>query len=200
MNHMASEEENSHQADIGKQKRGRTTLLLLLVFFTVPLVVVVAMLKYDWKPQTQRHGTLLQPAVKLAMPTDDRQFWLDKWHVVYLNEQCQQGCIEKLKALRNLHVSLYKNMLRVKVVLITQRDDVSEIKSQFPDVLVLNKATANLDTIVEGFELGQAQPYSAGELYFVDPLGFLVMHHSPEIEMDKVRKDLVKLLKFAWSG
>lgn len=191
---------NDQQESKTQQTRGRTTLVLLLIFFLVPMVVVMFMLKFDWRPKGQSNGELLKPAIKLNAPSENHTFWNDKWHVVYIDEQCLEGCMLKLKALRNLHVSMYKNMLRVKIVLITKRQEVESLKTQYPDLLVLNEETSNLAEVVNGFKVGHSLPYAEGALYFVDPLGFLVMRYMPEVPLKDVRKDLVKLLKFAWAG
>lgn len=194
---MALEEEIKQEHN--QKTRGRAILVLLLIFFLVPSVVVMFMIKFDWKPQGNSHGELIQPPVALVSEDDQTSLWLDKWHVVYMDAQCQTGCVEKLKALRNLHVSMYKNMLRVKLVLVTQRNDVTDLKAKFPELIVVNQTKA-VEKTTKAFAIDQEEPFSAGNLYFVDPLGFLVMRFSPEIPLKDVRSDLVKLLKFAWAG
>lgn len=194
---MAVEEEIKQENS--QQTRGRAILLLLLIFFLVPSVVVMLMIKYDWKPKGSSYGELVQPPVALVNNGDQSSLWLDKWHVVYMDAQCAAGCIEKLKALRNLHVSMYKNMLRVKLVLVTKRKNVEDLQVQFPDLIVVNDTT-KVEQAETAFAIDQAEPFSAGNLYFVDPLGFLVMRFSPDIPLAEVRSDLVKLLKFAWAG
>ncbi len=195
---MAVEEEFKEQKS--QQTRGRAILLLLLIFFLVPSVVVMLMIKYDWKPQgSTSHGELIQPPVALVASGEDASLWQDKWHVVYMDANCEAGCVEKLKALRNLHVSMYKNMLRVKLVLITERQGIEDLQAKFPDLIIVN-APSTVEQSLKAFAIDQADPFSAGNLYFVDPLGFLVMRFSPEIPLKDVRSDLVKLLKFAWAG
>lgn len=195
---MAVEKEIKQETS--QQTRGRAILLLLLVFFLVPSVVVMLMIKYDWKPKGSSYGELVQPPVALVNAGDQTtSLWLDKWHVVYMDAQCAAGCVEKLRALRNLHVSMYKNMLRVKLVLVTKQKNVEDLKAQFPELIVVNDAL-EVEKTTKAFAIDQAEPFSAGHLYFVDPLGFLVMRFSPEIPLAEVRSDLVKLLKFAWAG
>lgn len=183
-----------------QQKRGRAILLLLLIFFLVPSLVVMLMIKFNWKPQGTSVGELLRPPVAMVSPNAEVSFWQDKWHLVYLDAQCQIGCVEKLKALRNLHVSLYKNMLRVKLVLITKRDDVTQIQTQFPDLMVLKADNQQVQQVAQRFDTTQMTPFGTGHLYLVDPLGYYVMRFAPEIPLTAVRKDLSKLLKFAWAG
>lgn len=194
---MAVEKEIKQETT--QQTRGRAILVLLLIFFLVPSVVVMLMIKFNWKPQGSSYGELVQPPVALVEEGQQSSFWLDKWHVVYLDAQCEVGCVEKLKALRNLHVSMYKNMLRVKLVLVTQRQNVDALVTQFPELIVLN-TPREVEKTTKAFAIDQEAPFSAGNLYFVDPLGFLVMRFSPEIPLANVRSDLVKLLKFAWAG
>jgi hypothetical protein len=91
-----------------QQRKGRMVFLLLAVFFTVPLLVVVAMYKFDWRPSGKSHGQLIQPPVSIAHAThwiSDRQqaqpaFWQDKWNIVFIARECDPGCMQRLHDLR----------------------------------------------------------------------------------------------------
>ncbi len=110
--------------------------LLLAIFFTVPLVVVVAMIKFDWRPSGKSYGQLIQPPVSIASTThwvtDGKQpapaFWQDKWSMVLIAGECDARCMQRLYDLRQVYVSLYKDMIRVQRVLITQQADTSLIR------------------------------------------------------------------------
>jgi len=52
-----------------QQRKGRMIFLLLAIFFTVPLLVVVAMIKFDWRPTGKSYGQLIQPPVSMAHTT-----------------------------------------------------------------------------------------------------------------------------------
>lgn len=195
-----SNSKQDNNLDKSQQTRGRTTLLLLFIFFLVPVIVVIMMIKFNWKPNGDSFGHLLKPPVALTAPTAQQELWIDKWQVVYIAEQCEEGCHVKLQALRKLHASMYKDIIRVQRVLITKTKDLSKVRADFPDMIILDQNTENVDAVVESFAVGQERPYSAGNLYFVDPLGFLIMRYPPEIPLADIRNDLKKLLKFAWAG
>ena len=203
---MTNQEQTIDQA---RQRRGRLTLLALLIFFVVPIVTVVMMIKYDWKPEGQSSGHLIAPPQELNNPKmllmDDAQvvtplLWKERWSVVYIAEQCEAECYEKLKNMRQLHVSLYKNITRTQRVLITKSKDVTRFKQDFPDMYILNQPDAAVDALIAQFAVDEQDPAKAQRLYFVDSLGFLMMHYEPEIPLKDVRKDLVRLLKTSWAG
>jgi len=195
--------------DKAQQRRGRLTLIALLIFFVVPIVTVVAMLKFDWKPAGQSAGHLIVPPHQLNNPQtlsmENAQvvpslLWQEKWSVVYVAETCGATCYAKLKDMRQLHVSLYKNITRTQRVLITKSKDVAKIKQDFPDMFILNQPDAAVDALMAQFSIDEQDPAQANRLYFVDSLGFLMMSYEPEIALKDVRKDLVRLLKTSWAG
>ena len=48
-------------------KRGRRMLILLLAMFVLPILVVVAMYRFDWHPGSQSHGQLVTPVQPLQL-------------------------------------------------------------------------------------------------------------------------------------
>lgn len=190
------------------QSRGRTILISMLIFFIVPIVVVVMMFKFNWKPDGESAGQLIKPPQQIASPagllngnaTSAVGAWKEKWSVVYIAEDCEATCYAKLKDMRQLHVSLYKDIIRTQRVLITKSTDLAKIKADFPDMLVLNQPSTAVDKIVAQFKFDEYNPSQANRLYFVDPLGFVMMSYQSTVPLAKVRKDLKRLLKFSWAG
>ena len=189
-----------------QQRRGRMAFLLLAVFFSVPLLVVMLMVKFDWRPTGKSHGHLVQPPISVThldhWVSDQQQpqvtFWRDKWNMVLLSDRCEADCMQRLYDMRQIYVSLYKDMIRVQRVLITQQADTSEIRARYPDMLII-KGEA---TQIQGLQsmLTQAGLQTESQLFFVDPLGNLMMHYPQDIAAKWVRKDLIKLLKSSWAG
>ena len=87
---------------VSNKPRGRWVLILMFLFFALPLLLVVAMHKYDWHPQGGKsHGELIAPARPLQMPPQlldahgialRPELWHDKWSMVYIANDCQQAC------------------------------------------------------------------------------------------------------------
>lgn len=204
-------QENSNtQAAINavQQRKGRMIFLLLAIFFTVPLVVVIAMIKFDWRPSGKSYGQLIQPPVSIASTThwvNDQQqaapaFWQDKWNMVLIAGECDARCMQRLHDLRQVYVSLYKDMIRVQRVLITQQADTSQIRARYPDLLIINGEPEQVATLGRMLSGGGQNTLDAHRVYFIDPLGNVMMQYSSEQEAKWIRKDMMKLLKASWAG
>lgn len=200
--------QNEVKIEADQQRRGRVIFLMMAVFFIVPIVVVVAMIKMDWRPGGQSLGELVQPA-RLLQPdaqladtqgASQAKFWGDKWNMVYVANTCEQACLSKLHDMRQIHVSTYKDIIRVQRVLITHQADVQAIQTMYPDMLILNQPTASIDTLAQQFNIQAEDARTANRIYFVDPLGHLMMSYVPTTPAANIRKDLVRLLKFSWAG
>jgi hypothetical protein len=191
-----------------QQRKGRMIFLLLAIFFTVPLVVVVAMIKFDWRPSGKSYGQLIQPPVSIASTThwvNDQQqaapaFWQDKWNMVLIAGECDARCMQRLHDLRQVYVSLYKDMIRVQRVLITQQADTSQIRARYPDLLIINGEPEQVATLGRMLSGGGQNTLDAHRVYFIDPLGNVMMQYSAEQEAKWIRKDIMKLLKASWAG
>lgn len=200
--------QNEVKIEAAQQRRGRMIFLMMAIFFIVPIVVVVAMIKMDWRPGGQSLGDLVQPARLLqpdAQVADTQgmsqpKFWGDKWNMVYVANTCEQACLSKLHDMRQIHVSTYKDIIRVQRVLITHQADIQAIQTMYPDMLILNQSTASIDALAQQFNIQAEDARTANRIYFVDPLGHLMMSYVPTTPAANIRKDLVRLLKFSWAG
>ncbi|MBA3696889.1 MAG: hypothetical protein H0W85_09100 [Methylotenera sp.] len=200
---------NNQSIDLEMQRRGRKIFLLMLVFFVVPIIVVILMYHYNWKPQGASLGQLVQPPRLLSSPVDLKnnegaslksEFWKEKWSVVYVAESCEKVCQDKLHDMRQLHASLYKDIERSQRVLITATQDVSDIKSNYPDLIVINQPIAHVAALTEQFQVNGADAKSSNRLYLIDPLGHLMMSYQPSVPLADVRKDITRLLRYSWAG
>ena len=204
---MQIEVENNQYLE--RQRKGRWVLLSMLIFFVAPIIAVVAMYKLDWRPQGKSVGELITPAYLLQMPksvtlSDGKQigaeFWKDKWSMVYVAKQCEKNCLNKLRNMRQIHVSLYKEIPRMQRVLITSQTDVTELKQMHPELFVFNQPINAIEQLNTQFEETGVQANHADKLYLVDPRGFLMMRYAPEIDPALIRKDIVRLMKYSWAG
>lgn len=201
--------QNTPQIDLAMQRRGRKVFLLMLTFFVVPIIVVVLMFKFDWKPSGASTGELIKPPRLLestmALKNNEGQslkptFWKEKWSIVYVTAQCEQTCMDKLRDMRQLHVSLYKDIPRTQRVLITEQQDTREIKTKFPDLIVINQPSDELKKLSRQFAIADEDVTQANRLYLVDPLGHLMMSYRPAVPLADVRKDITRLLRYSWAG
>lgn len=191
------------------QQKGRKVFLLMLIFFIVPIVVVILMFKLNWKPSGASLGELVTPPRLLNTPTelktDDAkkitpQLWKEKWSIVYVAAECEKACLDKLHDMRQLHVSLYKDIERTQRVLITTTADVSQIKHDYPDLIVINQPVDDVVNLYQQFQINGDNVISGNRLYLVDPLEHLMMSYQPSVPLADVRKDVTRLLRYSWAG
>lgn len=191
-----------------QQRKGRIIFVLMTIFFVVPIVVVVMMYKLNWMPTSQSYGELVAPPrlieqVETLKDSDGKaisKFWSDKWNMVYVTDTCEQACKEKLHIMRQLHVSLYKDISRTQRVLITNTQDVSKIKADYPDLIIINQSADDIKKFSQQFNLDNEEAAQTNRLYLVDPLGHIMMSYQATTPAADIRKDLVRLLKYSWAG
>jgi hypothetical protein len=181
----------------------------MLIFFITPIIAVVAMYKLDWRPKGESIGELVTPAKALTMQqplvsSDGNvasiNLLKDKWSMVYMTADCDAQCKEKLHQMRQLHVSLYKEIPRMQRLLFTTVSDVTEIKQNYPDLLIVNQPKTDIISFSEQFNIHNETSMTAGRIYLIDPLGHLIMSYSASTSPALVRKDITRLMKYSWTG
>ncbi len=199
--------ENSEFVD--RQRRGRLMLISMLIFFVTPIIAVLAMYQLDWRPKGESIGELIKPAKLLSInkvfltsddPTTPPDLWKEKWNMVYVATNCETKCNDKLHTMRQLHVSLYKEIPRMQRVLITTTSDVSELKQRYPDMMILNQPLAEITALSNQFDVNNEQSSSSNRIYLVDPLGHLMMSYPPATDPALIRKDITRLMRYSWAG
>lgn len=204
---MQIEVENSEYLE--QQRRGRLMLLCMLIFFITPIIAVIAMYKMDWRPKGESIGELVVPAKLLTMnyalmssdgSVVQPDLWKDKWSMVYIAGNCEATCKEKLHNIRQLHVSLYKEIPRMQRVLITTSQDVTQLKQDYPDMLILNQPTTEISALSDQFNVNNESSMTADRIYLVDPLGHFMMSYAPATDPALMRKDITRLMRYSWAG
>lgn len=170
--------------------RGRGTLLLIVGLLMLPVIIGGALYVGGWQPpRTVHHGHLLQPPralpeAVLRASGELRGKWL---LLLEVRGACTAECAGRLDEMRRIHVALYKNMGRLRRVVLTDRPDD-------PQLAALRQAQPDL-LIIAAPPTGSAEP-----LLVADPQGQLIMTYPPDATAQGVRADLERLLKFAWTG
>lgn len=204
---MQNEIESTEYLD--RQRRGRLMLLCMLIFFITPIITVIAMYKLDWRPKGKSIGELVTPAkllaINSALITGDGSvaqpdLWKDKWSMVYVAASCETTCKDKLHIMRQLHVSLYKEIPRMQRVFITTSREIGELKQLYPEMLILNQPADEITALSNQFNINGEPAISSDRIYLVDPLGHLMMSYTPTIEPALIRKDITRLMKYSWAG
>ncbi len=190
------------------QRKGRAVFLMMLTFFVVPIIAVVLMFKYDFKPTGASRGELMVPprliettaSLKNSDGKDSSHFWTEKCTMVYVSDACEASCMAKLKDMRQIHVSMYKDIPRTQRVLITHVQDVAAIKKDFPDLNIINQSNVDVDKLSQQFNIANEVAFQSNRLYFVDPLGHIMMSYPASTAAADIRKDLARLLRYSWAA
>lgn len=184
-------------------------LLFLILFFSTPLLVVAAMYWLNWHPAGSSRGDMVVPPKAVVMPDEIENsraapaaagFWQGQWSMVYIADQCDAVCSNRLHDIRQIHASLAKDIPRVQRVLITASTDVAALEQRFPDMHVFNQPSAQFTELVRQFDAPSALAGSAQRVYLVDPLGYWMMSYPIETPARDIRKDMGRLLAYAWAG
>lgn len=191
-----------------EQRKGRVIFLMMLTFFIVPIIAVVLMFKFNFKPAGESRGQLVIPPRLILTNTvlqdsdgkSQHQFWADKWNMVYVTDKCEAKCMQRLRDMRQIHVSLYKDIPRTQRVLITHVQNMSRIKKDFPDLTVINQPKQEIEALARQFNQHGERALESNRLYFVDPLGHMMMSYPETASAADIRKDLARLLKYSWTA
>lgn len=177
--------------------RGRRTLLLIVGVLFLPFIVGGALYVGGWQPpRTVHHGHLLQPPRALPAAVLDASAELrGKWLLLLeVRGSCAIDCAGRLDEMRRIHVALYKNMSRLRRVVVTDQPDdpqLAALRIAQPDLLVVAAPPG---------ALADAPASPADPLLLADPQGQLIMTYPPDAAAQGVRADLERLLRFAWTG
>jgi len=188
--------------------RSTRTLWLLLAVSVAPIVASYTAF-YFWRPAaTVNYGELLPPQPVADAPlalADGSAFSFEKlrgkWLLVSVDRaECDAWCGEKLVWMRQLRLTQGKEMDRVeRVWLVTDGGPPTGAPTGAPPV-----ALDGLWVVRAAGSAALAQFPAAGQpadyLYVVDPLGNVMMRYPRGADPNRIKKDLVRLLKVSQVG
>lgn len=149
---------------------------MVWVIFVLPVVMSIFLYYFQahFHFHTVNRGHLVTPPIKVNYLTNAEK---KKWQIIYIFEnQCGEHCQQVSHQLFQLQKALGKDYKRVRVNVISsntnqtitlQNDFISKKKNNF---IVKNK------------------------IYLIDPLGFLFMYYSSDVNAMDILKDLKKVL------
>ena len=186
--------------------RQQLTLLGIFALFFGPLLLVMMMRSSWWQYQPsglKNQGQLVQPPVTLSL--NQTEAIDDKWLILYvLDQPCDQGCIESVTALRQIHRAAGRNGEHLAIALLSSsrtdpalRSRLEEIYPEF-NFMVDSPQTAlsALETINSGFT--SANPESDEiHTYILDPMLNVILAYRSSADPTDIHKDLKRLLKWA---
>ena len=186
--------------------RQQLTLLGIFALFFGPLLLVILMRSSWWEYQPsglKNRGELVQPAVQLSL--DQTQDIDDKWLILYvLDQPCDQGCIDKVTALRQVHRATGRHGEHLAVALLSETQASPELRIRleeiYPEfVFLVDSERASLDALAGvNASLAKDKPGSGDiQTYALDPMRNVVLAYQTGGDPSDIHKDLKRLLK--WS-
>ena len=193
------------------QKSNRKKLVIVLLIFILPAMLASFMFFTGWRPlNTVNHGELIVP----AKPVEDREMQLlddkavklssffGKWTMVYFDSSaCDDECNKQLYFMRQTHRSHGKDFARIqRIFVLTDTASIASLKHKledYPDMLVLKADQAIISKLRKDFDIDEQSEEQKRNIYFVDPLGNLMMRYRPGVKPADMRKDLERLLKYS---
>jgi hypothetical protein len=194
----------------------RQALVVLGLIFLAPAFVAWVMHHGGaggWRPEgLTNQGNLVHPARPLQLPEElgvaDRplnEFLQGVWTLLYIGDaDCDAVCIGNLYKMRQVRIAQNENIKRVQTVYLLQGDSVPEslaalLREEYRDLTVIPVSAAQAQQIAPFFLIDGAG-MDAERVYFIDPLGNLMMYYQPDADPGGMLKDLSKLLKFSRIG
>lgn len=189
-----------------QRRRGRLQLILLAVIFLGPLAL--AMYLYygvdDWAPPGQtNHGTLIEPVVLLPeVPIDtlagestSPEVLRHHWTMLYVNpEPCGEACRQEIIKIRQVRLALGAEADRVERLYLAGGEPPP------PEWLAKTQAGLVSASLEDNPALAAALPSPEAAIYFVDPLGNLMMRFPADADPEDIKTDLKKLLRISRIG
>jgi cytochrome oxidase Cu insertion factor (SCO1/SenC/PrrC family) len=167
-----------------------------------------------WRPEgTTNRGELVHPARKLTFPAElmagDKPinvYLQGLWTLVYIGDgECDEVCNRNLYKMRQIRTAQNENMKRVQLLYLMQGERVSDrlaqlVQTEYPELTVVPVSPAQAGAIAPFFLIEGTAMQQAERVYFVDPLGNLMMYYEADADPGGMLKDLGKLLKYSRIG
>ena len=204
----------------GRQKgflSSRQALVLLLLIFLAPAFVAWVMHHSSgkgWRPEGMTNkGILVHPARPLTLAADimagDRplnDYLQGKWTLLYIGgSDCDAVCNENLYNMRQVRIAQNENMKRVQRLFLVRGESLPEaltvlLQKEYPDMSIVTLSATQEEQIAPDFLVDGVPMQGAERVYFIDPLGNLMMYYQPDADPGGMLKDLKKLLKYSKIG
>ena len=195
----------------------RQGLVLLGLLFMTPAFVAWVMhnsSEEGWRPEgTTNRGVLVHPVRPLTLPVDMQvadvtanDYLQGKWTMLYIGDaNCDDVCGNNLYKMRQVRIAQNENMKRVQTLYMVLEDELPAALGE-----QLEKDHASLDVaivpenqsgqIAVDFLIDGGSMDAAERVYYIDPLGNLMMYYPADADAGGMLKDLKKLLKYSKIG
>lgn len=187
--------------DPAHQRKVRRNLVILALVCIAPMAASYA-LYYLWRPgAAKNYGELLPPTpvpeLAQAAAGDPLASLKGKWTLVMVDSpDCAKPCADKLWQMRQLRLTQGKEMDRMSRLWVVDGDAP-------PDPVRLAEYEGTLAvsaTRIPGLMTLLRDREPSAHLFVIDPLGNLMMLFPQDPDLNRVKKDLIHLLKVSRIG
>ena len=195
----------------------RITLILMVLLFVVPVAVAIVLhsIGDGWRAATTTNkGNLITPvrslpaflATSLDGKTVIRESLVGKWTMFYIDSSdCDKSCENNLYTIRQSRLGMGGEKDRVQRIMLLNGEGTggsnNMLSKEHEGMLVLKMDKATVAEVLKTFEFdGLPAAKTAQRIYFIDPLGNLMMHYENDVNPRNVVKDLERLLKYSRIG
>ena len=187
--------------------RQQLTLLGIFALFLGPVLLVMMMRSSWWQYQPsgmKNQGLLVQPPVHLSL--DQTNTYDGKWLILYVLEQpCDEVCIEKVTAIRQIHRAAGRKSEHLAIVLLGEsliepalQTRLEAIYPMFNFVVDANsKLVGVINTIKTDIQTDSPADSTNIRTYILDPKQNVVLAYPSSADPTDLHKDLKRLLKWA---
>lgn len=216
---MKTNDRHTRRAQPRRQRgflSSKQAIVLLILIFLAPTFVAWVMHRTgdDWASSgTTNRGTLVHPARPLELSADImlgeqslHDYLRGRWTLVYIGDaDCDDACRNNLYKIRQVRTAQNEHMKRVqRLYVISGGEPAAELTeflaTEHSGLEVARLAPAAFEQLAEYFVIDAAPVDAAERVYFVDPLGNLMMYYQPDADAGGMLKDLKKLLKYSRFG
>jgi cytochrome oxidase Cu insertion factor (SCO1/SenC/PrrC family) len=189
--------------------RSAAPLWILTAIFAAPVIAAwFFYLNPEYRPSGRTNkGELIHPVVSLPPELQlvtpegkafDRGPLEGKWTLVYLGGgECDDACVDRLVAIRQIRSALGESQLSVERLLITMDPTAAHLaadlgyKLEGMQVAVTTGAAGGARLLEM---LGEGEK-ALNRTYILDPMGNLMMRYAPDAPPKDTLKDMERLLK-----
>lgn len=189
------------------EKRNNLVIVSLILTFTIPLILAGLLYWYGapLNGKTTNYGQLVQPTLPIKeftlkdasnQPLADKDI-LGKWILMTTNpNSCNKICQKSLYYIRQICKATGKEQTRLRQVVLTINNNT---KDTHLASLLQHDYPQTQQWMIEKSQ-AQRLEFQEGAIYFIDPLGNIMMRYQPSSNPSAIFKDLTKLLKVSQIG
>lgn len=195
---------------ISKKKSGRRKLLMVLVICAFPMIASYISYYFIKPGGRVNYGKLIEPqrempSLILTEPNDKVipiNTLKGKWLMITVGgAKCDQVCDEQLFYLRQIRLAQGKDSERItRLRFITDKAEIDpNLLEKYAGTLFVRTDMKQVtDWLSE--EHTESNDEISGHIFLVDPLGNLMMRFPAQPDPNKIKKDIIRLLKASSIG